>query len=249
MFVAVRNPVRVLLWLLSLGSVHFDIHASFGLRVTAYTEKIDGSLIGVGSELYVVQFGCDECLYCYVYRRWQISGLSLQLKMKNIIEERLTTFLKLVMYNETCVTRLMMHNLASCFGHLENINILAFNGQQVHELSICRVANQGVKDLVGLKYLIGCEVTRFTKDFCLIIGLRCDEPYDLEVEPSNVRLLTKYFPQKFGFAERVAKLQRAFKECEDEDDALKMGLVYFAKGVLIGAKSNNFIPLDQTYEA
>ncbi|KAB2629526.1 hypothetical protein D8674_034321 [Pyrus ussuriensis x Pyrus communis] len=35
-----------------------------------------------------------------------------------------------------------------------------------------------------------------------------------------------------------AELETAFKQCEDEDDALKMGLVYFANGVLIRAKSN-----------
>ncbi|KAB2620542.1 hypothetical protein D8674_037627 [Pyrus ussuriensis x Pyrus communis] len=29
-----------------------------------------------------------------------------------------------------------------------------------------------------------------------------------------------------------------FKQCEDKDDALKLGLVYFVKGVLIGAKRN-----------
>ncbi|RXH83483.1 hypothetical protein DVH24_005736 [Malus domestica] len=136
----------------------------------------------------------------------------------------------------------------------------------VHELSIRRVANQGVKDLEGLIHLIGCEVTLFTKkDLCLITGLYDDEPYDLEVEPSNIRLLTKYFPQKFGFvgksskgkgkvvkgkgkvktaskkaAKKVlvtcAELETTFKQCEDEDDALKMGLVYFVEGVLIGVK-------------
>ncbi|TQE00558.1 hypothetical protein C1H46_013802 [Malus baccata] len=137
------------------------------------------------------------------------------------------------------------------FGHLES----------VHELSICREANQEAK------------VTRFMKkDFCLIKGLCCDEPYDIEVEPSNIRLLIKYFPQKFGFVGESSKgkgrdkgkgkvvkrkcrvktgpkkatkkvsvtcaeLETTFKQCEDEDAALKMGLVYFAEGVLIRAKS------------
>ena len=45
----------------------------------------------------VVQFGCDEYLYCYVYKRWQIRGLNSQQNKKNNIEEGLTTFLKLVM--------------------------------------------------------------------------------------------------------------------------------------------------------
>ncbi|CAN6573115.1 unnamed protein product [Malus baccata var. baccata] len=121
------------------------------------------------------------------------------------------------------------------------------------ELSIHRVVNQGVKDLEGLAYLIGCEVNWFTKkDFCLITELRCDEPYDLEVDPSNIRLLIKYFPQKFVKVKTAPKKAtnkvsipiRVFKECKDKDDALKMGLVYFADGVLIGAKSNMGVNLE-----
>ncbi|RXH76928.1 hypothetical protein DVH24_019816 [Malus domestica] len=91
---------------------------------------------------------------------------------------------------------------ASYFGHLDNVDKLTFSGQLMHELSIRR----GVKDLKGLTYLISCEVTGFTKkDFCLITGLHCNEPYDLDVEPSNIRLLLMYFPQKFGFVGESSK--------------------------------------------
>lgn len=82
---------------------------------------------------------------------------------------------------------------------LRDVDRLAFSGKLVHELSLCRVANQGVEDIKELTYLIGYEVTRFTKDFCLITWLRCDEFYDLEVEISNIRLLTRYFSKKFHF--------------------------------------------------
>ncbi|CAN6711499.1 unnamed protein product [Malus baccata var. baccata] len=93
-----------------------------------------------------------------------------------------------------------------------------------------------------LTYLIGYGVTRFTKDFCLIMGLHCDEPYDLK---------------KFGFVGESSKgngkvvkgkgkvkttPKKAMKK--DEDDALKMGLVYFVEGVLIGAKSNVSVNLE-----
>ncbi|KAB2626145.1 DDRGK domain-containing protein 1-like [Pyrus ussuriensis x Pyrus communis] len=106
---------------------------------------------------------------------------------------------------------------------------LDFNGQLFHELSLCRVANQGVKDQEGLTYLIGCELTQFTKqDYCLITGLRCDEPHDIKVEPQRIRLLRVYF---------LGKL-RAFKECKNRDNAFKLVLVYFVEAVLIGAKNN-----------
>lgn len=76
----------------------------------------------------------------------------------------------------------------------------------MHELSLYRVANQEMKDLKGLTYLIGCEATRFTKKgFCLITGLYCDKPYGLELEPSNVKLLIKYSPEKSHFVGKSSK--------------------------------------------
>ncbi|RXH88531.1 hypothetical protein DVH24_000130 [Malus domestica] len=71
--------------------------------------------------------------------------------------------------------------------------------------------------------------------------------YDIEVEHFDIRLLIKYFPEKFCFVGESNKgrrakgkiapkkrrkkilvtcgeLERAFKECENKDDALKMGL-------------------------
>ncbi|KAB2608681.1 hypothetical protein D8674_011849 [Pyrus ussuriensis x Pyrus communis] len=43
------------------------------------------------------------------------------------------------------------------------------------------------------------------------------------------------------------KLERAFKECGNEDDALQMGLVYFAETVLIRAKSNVAVNLGYSH--
>ncbi|CAL9024126.1 unnamed protein product [Prunus brigantina] len=64
----------------------------------------------------------------------------------------------------------------SCFGHLLNIDKIQFSGQIVHGVVLRRVAGQGVKDLDGLSFLIGCDVAQFTRqDFCLITGLRFGE--------------------------------------------------------------------------
>ena len=41
-----------------------------------------------------------------------------------------------------------------------------------------------------------------------------------------------------------AELEKGFKECKNEDEALKMVLVYFTKGVLIRAKSNVAVNLE-----
>ncbi|RXH92052.1 hypothetical protein DVH24_021075 [Malus domestica] len=158
----------------------------------------------------------------------------------------------------------MLSVMESCFGHLDSVDRLTFSGQLIHELSLHRVSNQGVKDLEGLTYLISCEVMWFTKDFCLITRLHCDKPYDMEVEPSNIKLLTKYFPHRFGFVGESSKgkgsssqrkvgkrfwslfteLEKAFQECKNEDSAFKLELLYFVKGVLIGVKSNVAINLE-----
>ncbi|CAL2255649.1 unnamed protein product [Prunus armeniaca] len=64
----------------------------------------------------------------------------------------------------------------SCFGHLLNIDKIQFSGQIVHGVVLHRVAGQGVKDLDGPSFLIGCDVAQFTRqDFCLISGLRFGE--------------------------------------------------------------------------
>ncbi|CAN6687705.1 unnamed protein product [Malus baccata var. baccata] len=106
----------------------------------------------------------------------------------------------------------------------------------------------GLMKLVDVEVFgnFGCELTYLTA---------CDKPYDLEVKPSNIRLLTKYFPQKFGFVGESSKgkgkgkgkgvkckgkLKAAPKKAtkKDKDDALKMRLIYFATVVLIRVKSN-----------
>ncbi|CAL9000031.1 unnamed protein product [Prunus brigantina] len=67
-----------------------------------------------------------------------------------------------------------------------------------------KVAGQGVKDLDGLSFLIGCDVAQFTRqDFCLITGLR------------------------FGEVPEVSS-------GEMEDDIYKLALVYFAELVVLG---------------
>ncbi|CAL2228567.1 unnamed protein product [Prunus armeniaca] len=92
----------------------------------------------------------------------------------------------------------------SCFGHLLNIDKIQFSGQIVHGVVLRRVAGQGVKDLDGLSFLIGCDVAHFTRqDFCLITGLR------------------------FGEVPEVSS-------GEKEDDIYKLALVYFAELVVLG---------------
>ncbi|CAN6678101.1 unnamed protein product [Malus baccata var. baccata] len=118
---------------------------------------------------------------------------------------------------------------------------LDFSRQLLHELLLRRVANQGVKDLEGLTYLIGCELTQFTKqNFCLITELRCDEPHDIKVEPQRIRLVGESSKGRKEKRKGKAfkKVTKKIYECKNRDYAFKIVLVYFVEAVLIRAKDN-----------
>lgn len=76
------------------------------------------------------------------------------------------------------------------------------------------------------KFKFGCEISK---------GIR-----------ENGRGKAKVTPKKVSKNIYVTcrELQKAFKKCKNEDDALKLGLVYFVEAVLIGAKTNVAMNLD-----
>ncbi|BBN68461.1 hypothetical protein Prudu_440S000100, partial [Prunus dulcis] len=121
----------------------------------------------------------------------------------------------------------------SCFGHLLNIDKIQFSGQIVHGVVLRRVAGQGVKDLDGLSFLLGCDVAQFTRqDFCLITGLRFGEvPEVSSGESDEIRLQKRYFIDE-GIT--CNALEEAFLRCTEEDDIYKLALVYFAELVVLG---------------
>ncbi|KAI5351725.1 hypothetical protein L3X38_004616 [Prunus dulcis] len=96
-----------------------------------------------------------------------------------------------------------------------------------------RVAGQGVKDLDGLSFLIGCDIAQFTcQDFCLITGLRSGEvPEVSSGESDEIRLQKRYFIDE-GIT--CNALEEAFLRCTEEDDIYKLALVYFAELVILG---------------
>ncbi|RXH81049.1 hypothetical protein DVH24_004963, partial [Malus domestica] len=144
--------------------------------------------------------------------------------------EGLTTYPKPPYFNEAHLGAFGV----TYFSYLQGVDELAFSEQLVHELSLRRVENQGVKDLEGLTYLIGCELTRFTmQDFCLITGQR-----DIKKEKGKGK--TKAIPKKVSKKISVTcdELEREFKECKNRGNAFKLGLVYFVDDVLIGPKNN-----------
>ncbi|KAI5354963.1 hypothetical protein L3X38_007858 [Prunus dulcis] len=103
----------------------------------------------------------------------------------------------------------------------------------VHGVVLRRVAGQGVKDLDGLSFLIGCGVAQFTRqDFCLITRLRFGEvPEVSSGESDEIRLQKRYVIDE-GIT--CNALEEAFLRCTEEDDIYKLALVYFAELVVLG---------------
>ncbi|CAL2238897.1 unnamed protein product [Prunus armeniaca] len=96
-----------------------------------------------------------------------------------------------------------------------------------------KVARQGVKDLDGLSFLIGCDVAQFTRqDFCLNTGLCFGEvPEVSSGESDEIRLQKRYFIDE-GIT--CNALEEAFLRCTMEDDIYKLALVYFVELVVLG---------------
>ncbi|CAL2240155.1 unnamed protein product [Prunus armeniaca] len=92
---------------------------------------------------------------------------------------------------------------------------------------------EGVKDLDGLSFLIGCDVAQFTRqDFCFISRLCFGEvPEVSSGESDEIRLQKRYFIDE-GIT--CNALEEAFVRCTEEDDVYKLALVYFAELVVLG---------------
>ncbi|KAI5333405.1 hypothetical protein L3X38_023536 [Prunus dulcis] len=121
----------------------------------------------------------------------------------------------------------------NCSHANSSLAALRANGQIVHGAVLRRVAGQGVKDLDGLSFLLGCDVAQFTRqDFCLITGLRFGEvPEVSSGESDGIRLRERYFIDE-GIT--CNALEEAFLRCTEEDDIYKLALVYFAELVVLG---------------
>ncbi|KAB2617431.1 hypothetical protein D8674_013300 [Pyrus ussuriensis x Pyrus communis] len=97
------------------------------------TEQLDlGTSVGAATKLDMttqgVQLATKEEEAC----RGRVSKLSQALHVLGLIREK---------FNEAQLGAFRI----SCFGHLQGVDKLAFSGQLIHDLSLCRVANQGLK--------------------------------------------------------------------------------------------------------
>ncbi|CAL2256954.1 unnamed protein product [Prunus armeniaca] len=121
----------------------------------------------------------------------------------------------------------------SCFGHLLLIEDLKWNSQVVHGLLMRKADPKTVTQVNGIKFIVGNKLIQFTAQyFCLITGLRFGKlPFIPKATNENCSLKQKYFNS--NKPPILLDLHAAFIECTDGDDALKLGMVYFAIFVLL----------------
>ncbi|KAI5350942.1 hypothetical protein L3X38_003833 [Prunus dulcis] len=131
----------------------------------------------------------------------------------------------------------------SCFGHLLLIEDLKWNSQIVHGLLMRKADPKTVAQVNGIKFIVGNKLIQFTaQQFCLITGLRFGKlPFIPKATNENCSLKRKYFSSNKPAT--LSDLHTAFIECTDDEDALKLGMVYFANFVLLGTEKHVLIDM------
>ncbi|CAL9004799.1 unnamed protein product, partial [Prunus brigantina] len=100
-----------------------------------------------------------------------------------------------------------------------------------------------VTQVNGIKFIVGNKLIQFTaQHFCLITGLRFGKlPFIPKATNENCSLKRKYFSS--NKPPTLLDLHTAFIECTDDDEALKLGMVYFAIFVLLGTEKHVLIDM------
>ncbi|CAL8089497.1 unnamed protein product [Prunus armeniaca] len=97
----------------------------------------------------------------------------------------------------------------------------------------------------GIKFIVGNKVIQFTpQQFCVVTGLRFGNlPFIPIPSNDNCSLKRKYFGNNKTVS--LLELEKAFRDCADADDVLKLGFVYFAVFVLLGSEKH--VHIDMRY--
>ena len=105
---------------------------------------------------------------------------------------------------------------------------LNFSGALIHQLMLHKVESNKADE--GQFYISKRLTTFSIREFALITGLSFAETPSVEEHLSDDHLVREYFAnhRKITFA----SLESALQECEDPEDAFKLGLCYLVEGVL-----------------
>ncbi|CAL2270601.1 unnamed protein product [Prunus armeniaca] len=133
----------------------------------------------------------------------------------------------------------------SCFGHLLLIEDLKWTSPTVHGLLLRKADLKTVSQVNEIKFIVGNKVIQFTvQQFCVVTGLRFGNlPFIPIATNENCSLKRKYFYNDKTVS--LLELEKAFLDCADEDDAFKLGFVYFVVFVLLSSEKH--VHIDMQY--
>ncbi|CAL9005514.1 unnamed protein product [Prunus brigantina] len=133
----------------------------------------------------------------------------------------------------------------SCFGHLLLIEDLKWMSPIVHGLLLRKADPKTVSQVNGIKFTVANKVIQFTpQQFCVVTGLRFGKlPFIPNTSNANCSLKRKYFGNNKTVS--LLELGKAFRDCADADDVLKLRFVYFAVFVLLGSEKH--VHIDMRY--
>ncbi|KAH0972760.1 hypothetical protein GBA52_024916 [Prunus armeniaca] len=133
----------------------------------------------------------------------------------------------------------------SCFGHLLLIEDLQWTSPIVHGLLLRKADLKTVSQVNEIKFIVGNKVIQFTvRQFCVVTGLRFGNlPFIPIATNENCSLKRKYFYNDKTVS--LLELEKAFLDCADEDDAFKLGFVYFVVFVLLSSEKH--VHIDMQY--
>ncbi|KAI5355892.1 hypothetical protein L3X38_008787 [Prunus dulcis] len=133
----------------------------------------------------------------------------------------------------------------SCFGHLLLIEDLKWTSPIVHGLLLRKADPKTVSQVNGIKFIIGKKVIQFTaQQFCVVTGLKFGNlPFISIPTNKNCSLKRKFFSNDKTV--NLLELEKAFLDCVDADDVLKLEFVYFAVFVLLGSEKH--VHIDMRY--
>ncbi|XP_038713389.1 uncharacterized protein LOC120007258 [Tripterygium wilfordii] len=134
----------------------------------------------------------------------------------------------------------------SCFGMYLRIKSLTFSGQLVHQLLLRQVESSDHSFGTTFNFrLAGKQATFSFEDFALVTGLACTgiPPISSLVDTSTHRLRDAYF--KGNNSIKRSELESTFlglkPQPDNEDDVVKLALVYFVEFVLLGRERSRNI--------
>ncbi|XP_038693067.1 uncharacterized protein LOC119990985 [Tripterygium wilfordii] len=134
----------------------------------------------------------------------------------------------------------------SCFGMYLRIKSLTFSWQIVHQLLLRQVESSNHSFGTTFNFRLAGKQAAFSfEDFALVIGLVCTgiPPISSLVDTSTQRLRDAYF--KGNNSIKRSELESTFlglkPQLDNEDDVVKLALVYFVEFVLLGRERSRNI--------